>query len=78
VFYELLFEMEPELRRLFGRTDMQQQRQKLMQTLAVAVGALDRLETLRPALEALGRLTSDRKSGRRKTTGLISSTSLNS
>ena len=55
LFYERLFEMEPELRRLFGRTDMEQQRKKLMQTLAVAVGALDRLETLRPALEALGR-----------------------
>jgi hemoglobin-like flavoprotein len=55
LFYERLFEMEPELRRLFGRTDMEQQRKKLMQTLAVAVKALDQLETLRPALEALGR-----------------------
>jgi hemoglobin-like flavoprotein len=34
---------------------MEEQRRKLMQMLAVAVAALDRLETLRPALEALGR-----------------------
>jgi hemoglobin-like flavoprotein len=55
LFYGRLFELEPELRRLFAHSDMAEQRRKLMQTLAVAVGALDRLETLRPALEALGR-----------------------
>jgi hemoglobin-like flavoprotein len=55
LFYGRLFELEPELRPLFGRTDMEEQRRKLMQMLAVAVAALDRLETLRPALEALGR-----------------------
>ncbi len=55
LFYERLFEIEPGLRPLFAHSDMAQQRQKLMQTLAVAVAALDRLETLRPALEALGR-----------------------
>ena len=55
LFYGCLFELEPELRSLFGRTDMEEQRRKLMQMLAVAVAALDRLETLRPALEALGR-----------------------
>jgi nitric oxide dioxygenase len=35
--------------------DMDQQRAKLMRTLTVAVGALDKLETIRPALENLGR-----------------------
>jgi len=55
LFYGRLFELEPELRHLFAHSDMAEQRRKLMQTLAVAVGALDRLETLRPALEALGR-----------------------
>jgi hemoglobin-like flavoprotein len=55
LFYQRLFQLEPGVRRLFGRTDMEQQRRKLMQTLAVAVAALDRLETLRPALEGLGR-----------------------
>ncbi len=55
LFYGRLFELEPELRRLFAQSDMAEQRRKLMQTLAVAVAALDRLEALRPALEALGR-----------------------
>jgi hemoglobin-like flavoprotein len=55
LFYGRLFELEPGLRRLFGRTDMTEQRRKLMQTLAVAVGSLDKLETLRPALEGLGK-----------------------
>ena len=55
LFYGRLFELEPGLRPLFGRTDMEEQRRKLMQMLDVAVAALDRLETLRPALEALGR-----------------------
>jgi len=54
LFYGRVFEMEPTARRLFG-TDMADQRRKLMQTLAVAVAALDKLETLRPALEGLGR-----------------------
>jgi hemoglobin-like flavoprotein len=54
LFYGRVFEMEPAARRLFG-TDMADQRRKLMQTLAVAVAALDKLETLRPALEGLGR-----------------------
>jgi hemoglobin-like flavoprotein len=55
LFYERLFELEPDLRSLFGRTDMDEQRRKLLQMLALAVASLDRLETLRPALEALGR-----------------------
>jgi hemoglobin-like flavoprotein len=54
LFYGRVFEMEPAARRLFG-TDMADQRRKLMQTLAAAVAALDKLETLRPALEGLGR-----------------------
>jgi hemoglobin-like flavoprotein len=55
LFYDRLFETEPALRRLFAETDMEQQRRKLMQTLAVAVGALDKLETLLPALQEMGR-----------------------
>lgn len=55
LFYERLFELDPTLRRLFARTDMAQQRKVLIQTLAVVVKSLDRLETLLPAIEALGR-----------------------
>ena len=55
LFYERLFDLDPPLRRLFRRTDMVQQRQILMQTLAVVVRSLDRVEQLIPALEGLGR-----------------------
>jgi len=53
-FYERLFELDPSLRPIFP-SDLTAQVGKLMQTLGVAVGAIDRLETLTPALEALGR-----------------------
>ena len=55
LFYDRLFELDPALRRLFARTDMAQQKKVLFQTLAVVVKSLDRLETLVPAIEALGR-----------------------
>jgi len=55
LFYERLFDLDPTLRRLFRRTDMVQQRKILMQTLAVVVRSLDRVEQLIPALEGLGR-----------------------
>jgi hemoglobin-like flavoprotein len=55
LFYDRLFELDPSLRRLFGRTDMARQRTVLMQTLTVVVKSLDRLDELVPAIEALGR-----------------------
>ena len=55
LFYGRLFETDPEVRQLFAHSDMDQQRVKLLRTLTVAVGALDKLETIRPALENLGR-----------------------
>jgi hemoglobin-like flavoprotein len=54
LFYEKLFEHDPSLRALFP-ADVAAQATKLMQTVAVAVASLDRLETLTPALENLGR-----------------------
>lgn len=54
VFYERLFELEPDLRPLFS-SDPQAQRTKLMAALATVVGALDRLEELLPTVRALGR-----------------------
>lgn len=54
LFYGRLFELDPSLRHLF-RGDMADQGRKLMQTLAVVVRGLDRLDTLVPAVEALGR-----------------------
>ena len=55
IFYDRLFELDPSLRNLFSRTDMAGQRRNLMQTLAVVVASIDRLESIVPAVEALGR-----------------------
>jgi hemoglobin-like flavoprotein len=55
IFYDRLFELDPSLRPMFAHTDMAGQRKNLMQTLAVVVKGIDRLETLVPAVEALGR-----------------------
>jgi hemoglobin-like flavoprotein len=55
LFYERLFTLDPSLRRLFRRTDMEAQRRNLVQTLAVVVKGIDDLERLLPAVQALGR-----------------------
>lgn len=55
LFYDRLFELDPAVRRLFRRTDMEAQRRNLMQTLAVVVKGIDRLDDLVPAVQALGR-----------------------
>ena len=53
LFYEQLFTLDPTLRSLFAE-DMTAQRQKLMQMLSTAVNGLDQLETIVPAVKALG------------------------
>jgi hemoglobin-like flavoprotein len=55
LFYGRLFELDPTLQRLFRRTDMAAQRKVLMQTLAVVVKSLDKLDQIVPAVQALGR-----------------------
>jgi hemoglobin-like flavoprotein len=55
LFYGRLFELDPALQRLFRRTDMAAQRKVLMQTLAVVVKSLDKLDQIVPAVQALGR-----------------------
>jgi nitric oxide dioxygenase len=54
LFYARLFELDPSLRRLF-HGDIADQGRKLMQTLAVVVRSLDRLDAIEPAVRALGR-----------------------
>jgi hemoglobin-like flavoprotein len=54
LFYDRLFELDPSLRSLF-KEDMTAQKKALMQMLTVAVRGLDRLDTLVPAVQALGR-----------------------
>jgi hemoglobin-like flavoprotein len=53
IFYGRLFEIDPSLRPLF-KGDMTQQGRKLMQMIGAAVDGLDRLETIVPAVQALG------------------------
>ena len=53
MFYERLFQLDPSLRPMF-KGDITEQSRKLMQTLATVVGALDNLDTVVPAVQALG------------------------
>jgi hemoglobin-like flavoprotein len=54
LFYRRLFELDPQLERMF-KGDMTEQRRKLMQMLTAAVKGLDRLDQLVPVVEDLGR-----------------------
>lgn len=55
LFYRKLFEIAPEVRPLFAKTDIRVQGEMLMNMLATAVRGLDRLDELKPALADLGR-----------------------
>ena len=55
LFYRRLFSLDPHVATLFAATDMDRQRKILMQTLAVVVHGLDRLDQVGPAIQALGR-----------------------
>jgi hypothetical protein len=54
-FYARLFETLPEVKPLFGATDMAAQRKKLLSALVLAVENLRRPRVLFPALKDLGR-----------------------
>lgn len=54
LFYGRLFELDPTISDLFRHTDMDKQRKVLMQTLAVVVRSVDRLDQIIPAVKALG------------------------
>ena len=54
LFYGKLFEMDPELKSLF-KGDMKEQGRKLMAVIGTAVNALDKLESVVPAVQNLGR-----------------------
>ena len=53
LFYDRLFELDPELRLLF-KGDMREQERRLMQMLGVIVTRLDNLDMLIPTVQALG------------------------
>jgi hemoglobin-like flavoprotein len=54
LFYDRLFEIAPEVRSLFPQ-DLGEQKKKLMTMLGTAVAGLSHLDTLMPAVQALGR-----------------------
>ena len=54
LFYDRLFEIAPQLRPMFP-SDLDEQKKKLMAMLGTAVSGLSRLDTLMPAVRALGR-----------------------
>jgi hemoglobin-like flavoprotein len=54
LFYGKLFELDPSLRALF-KPDMAEQKKVLMNTITFAVRALDRMDEVVPAVQALGR-----------------------
>jgi methyl-accepting chemotaxis protein len=58
LFYAKLFELDPSVRPLF-KGDIKAQGVKLMQTLTVAVKSLDKLDTLVPVLQQLGKRHKD-------------------
>lgn len=53
MFYDRLFTLDPSLRSLF-KGDIKEQGRKLMAMIATAVGGLTQLESIVPAVEALG------------------------
>jgi hemoglobin-like flavoprotein len=53
LFYDRLFAVSPKLRELFP-DDLREQKHKLMQMIATAVGGLNDLDKLVPAVKALG------------------------
>jgi len=57
-FYGRLFEVAPQLRMMF-KGDMKEQGRKLMMVLSVVVSNLDRLDSIVPTVQSLGRRHKD-------------------
>ena len=54
LLYERLFTLDPSLRKLF-KGDMKEQGRKVLSMMGVAIGSLARLDSIVPAVQALGR-----------------------
>lgn len=54
LFYGRLFELDPSLKPLF-KGDLKEQGVKLMAMIGTAVGGLDRLDSIEPTVQALGK-----------------------
>ncbi|MCW8854933.1 MAG: globin domain-containing protein [Gammaproteobacteria bacterium] len=55
LFYGKLFELDPSVKPLFKTNDMKEQGRKLMAILNTAVNALDKLDTIVPAIQEMGK-----------------------
>ena len=55
LFYTRLFELDPSLTTLFSSNDMREQGRKLTYMITVAVNGLNRLDSIVPAVQDLGR-----------------------
>ena len=54
LFYKNLFQLDPALKGLFPE-DLKDQKKKLMDMISLAVGSLDRIEDLVPAIKNMGK-----------------------
>lgn len=54
LFYDRLFETDPDLRALFDGTDLDAQKRKLLDALSLLITGLDDFDALVPVLAALG------------------------
>jgi hemoglobin-like flavoprotein len=55
IFYAKLFELDPEVKPMFAKSDMSEQGKKLMQMIGIAVNGLDNLDNLIGAVQQLGK-----------------------
>lgn len=55
LFYGKLFELDPELKPMFAKSDMKEQGKKLMTMIGAAVKGLDTLGELVPVVQGLGK-----------------------
>jgi hemoglobin-like flavoprotein len=55
LFYDRLFAIDTSTSRMFSKTNMPEQRKKLMQALAFVINGLDKTEQLLPTIQSLGR-----------------------
>lgn len=55
LFYDRLFEIDPDIRTLFPHADMAGQRRKLVAAIGTVVDEIDRIDALIPMIAALGR-----------------------
>lgn len=55
LFYQRLFETNPQLAPMFAGVDLPEQRKKLVTAINMVVVSLDRIETLVPSIRDMGR-----------------------